>query len=201
VPQRLLPLVVAAVVLVVGAGCAKDVSPAARIGGTKVSDSELADEVSQWAHNKAAFDASQLKALNPGTYPMSLVTVILQQRIDFTLANAEFDRLHLELTDQDRTGALSSLFQGDTSLATQALSGFSRTYATHYVDDIARQYAVEVKLGQAGYSAWRSTAYPAAHIQVSPRYGSWDEASQQVVPPKGPEPAPGETTTTASVNQ
>jgi hypothetical protein len=201
VPKRLLSLALAAVVVVVGAGCAKDVSPAARIGSTKVSDSELSDEVAQWAHNKAAFDAGQLKALNPGTYPMSLVTVILQQRIDFTLANAEFDHLHLKLTDQDRTGALTSLFQGDTSLASQALSGFGRAYATHYVDDIARQYAVEVKLGQAGYAAWRSEAYPAAHVQVSPRYGSWDEASQQVVPPKGPKPAPGETTTTASPNQ
>jgi hypothetical protein len=193
VPKRLLSLAVAALVVVLGAGCAKDVSPAARVGSTKISDSELADEVTQWAHNRAAFDESQLKALNPGTYPMSLVTVILQQRIDFTLANAEFEHLHLQLTDQDRTGALTSLFQGDTSVATQALSGFERAYATRYVDDLARQFAVQVKLGHAGYSAWRATAYRDADIHVSPRYGSWDESTQQVVPPKGPSPAPGET--------
>jgi hypothetical protein len=61
---------------------------------------------------------------------------------------------------------------------------------------MARQYAVQAKLGQAGYSAWRATAYSSKDIHVSPRYGSWDATSQQVVPPKGPSPAPGQTTTT-----
>ncbi len=154
--------------------------------------------MSQWAHNKAAFDSAQLKALNPGTYPMSLVTVILQQRIDFTISNKEFDALHLSITSQDRDAALATLFQGDSSVAQQALAGFTKSYSTRYVDDLTKQYAVESRLGQAGYSAWRTTAYADAHISVSPRYGSWDSTTQQVVAPKGPRLAPGETTTTAA---
>ena len=197
-PKRLLPLAVAAALLVLGSACAKDVSPAARVGSDKISDSQLNDEVSEWAHNKLAFDQTQRAALNPGTYPMSLVTVILQQRIEFTLSNAEFAKLHLGLTDTDRSGALAILaqqLQGDVSVVQQALSGFSKTYQKRYVDDLARQYGVQAKLGSQGYAAWRATAYGAADIQVSPRYGSWDEASQSVVAPKGPSPAPGQTTT------
>lgn len=184
--RPLLPLAVAALVLALGAGCAKDVSPAARIGGTKISDTELIDEVGEWAHNEAAFDQEQLKGLNPGTYPMELVNVILQQRIDLDLHNQEFDRLELKLTDDARAAAVTSLFQGDTALAQQALGGFTKDYATTYVDDIARQFAVEQTLGQQGYIAWRNKAYTDADVEVSARYGHWDPKAQAVVAPEGP---------------
>ncbi len=193
-----IPLTLAALVLVVSAGCARDVSPALRVGSTKISDKQLDDEITQWAHNPAAFDKNQLAALTPGTYPMKLVTVILQQRIDLDVHNLEFAALHLTLSDQDRSSALSALFQGDSSLAQQALQGFSKAYASSYVDDISRQYAVESALGQQGYVAWRTKAYADAHIAVSPRYGSWDASSQTVKPPTGPQPASGGTTTTAT---
>jgi hypothetical protein len=198
VPRRILPLIIAALALMTSAGCAKDVSPAARVGDVKITDKQLAHEVEQWAHNSAAFDKAQLATLNPGTYPMALVTVILQQRIDLDLHNQEFAKLHLKLTSQDRSAALASLFQGDSSLAQQALQGFSKGYANTYVDDISRQYSVESKLGQQGYLAWRTKAYRAAKIEVSPRYGSWDASTQAVVAPKGPQPAPGETTSTTA---
>jgi hypothetical protein len=197
VPRRLLPLILAALVVVASAGCARDVSPAARFGDRKITDEQLDDEVGQWAHNSAAFDKSQLASLNPGTYPMSLVSVILQQRIELDLHNEEFASLHLTLTDEDRSAALSSLFRGDSSLAEQALQGFSKSYATRYVDDIARQYAVETELGQQGYVSWRNKAFRAADIEVSPRYGTWDASSQSIVAPKGPQPAPGDATTTS----
>lgn len=196
--RRLLPLSLAALLLALGAGCAKDVSPAARIGDAKVTDKQLDDEVHEWAHNPAAFDKAQLAALNPGTFPMQLVTVILQQRIDLDLHDDEFERLHLTLTDEDRTGALAALFQGDTSLAQQALQGFTTAYRTRYVDDIARQYAVQAKLGSTGYDAWRTKAYRDADIEVSPRYGTWDAASQAVIAPKGPQPASVDTTATSA---
>ena len=196
--RRLVPLTLAALVLVVSAGCAKDVSPAARVGQVRISDKQLDDEVTQWAHNPAAFDKSQLATLNPGTFPMQLVTTILQQRIDLDLHNQEFASLHLTLSDSDRSAALSALFQGDSSLAQQALGGFTKAYATGYVDDISRQYAVQAKLGQQGYVAWRNKAYADAHVQVSPRYGSWDPKAQAIVAPKGPQPAPGDTTSTSA---
>lgn len=196
--RRLVPLSLAALVLVASAGCAKDVSPAARVGGVNITDKQLDDEVNQWAHNPAAFDKTQLATLNPGTYPMQLVTTILQQRIDLDLHDREFAALHLTLSDSDRSAALSALFQGDSSLAQQALGGFTKAYATSYVDDISRQYAVQAKLGQQDYVAWRTKAYADAHIEVSPRYGSWDPKAQAIVAPKGPQPAPGDTTSTSS---
>ena len=184
--RRLLPLAVLALALVAGAGCADDVSPAIRIGETKVSDSDLLDEVDEWAHNEQAFDVSQLAELNPGTYPMRLVDVILQQRIDLELHRVKFEELGLRLDDEMRQQGLLVLFQGDLSNAQQALSGFSEDYARTYVDDIGRQIAVESELGSDEYLAWLNEAYLEADIEVSPRYGRWDPDQQSVVGPDGP---------------
>ena len=186
-PRRLLPLLAAvALVLVAATGCASEVSPAATVGGHKISDSDLLDDVGEWAHNPAAFDPDHLKGLNPGTYPMRLVDVILQQRIELDLHAQEFRRRKLRLTDEIRQAALAQLFQGDLSVAQQALRGFSTGYAKRYVDDIGEQLAVQDALGQAGYLTWRTRAYAKADISVSPRYGHWDAAQQTVVAPAGP---------------
>jgi hypothetical protein len=184
VRRRLLALL-AVPVLALSAGCADEVSPAARVGELEVTDDELMDEVEQWAANPAAFDQSQLAGLNPGTYPMRLVDVILQQRIDLELHKTRFDELDLDLDDSLRTTALAQLFQGDLALAQQALEGFTEDYADRYVDDISRQVAVEQALGQ-DYIAWRTEAYREADIEVSPRYGRWDAEAQSVVEPDGP---------------
>lgn len=184
--RRLLALLAVPALAVTGAGCADEVSPAARVGDLEVSDSELMDEVAEWAGNPAAFDQDQLAGLNPGTYPMRLVDVILQQRIDLELHREQFEELDLELDDSQRTGALAQLFQGDLALAQQALQGFSQEYADRYVDDIGRQVAVEQAMGQEGYIAWRTDAYREADIEVSPRYGRWDPEAQSVVEPDGP---------------
>jgi hypothetical protein len=187
VPRRLLLLLVVPVLaLVAGAGCASDVSPALRVGDRKVSDTDLLEEVDEWAGNEQAFDATQLADLNPGTYPMRLVDAILQQRIDLVLHQQKFEELGLELDDAMRQQGLLVLFQGDLTVAEQALSGFSEDYAREYVDDIGRQIAVEGELGQEEYVAWRNEAYLAADIEVSPRYGRWDPEQQSVVGPDGP---------------
>jgi hypothetical protein len=172
--------------LLAGAGCADDVSPAARIGDASISDSDLLDEVDEWANNDQAFDPTQLEGLNPGTYPMRLVDVILQQRIDLELHAQKFEELGLELDDDMRQQGLLILFQGDLSSAQGALSGFSEDYAERYVDDVGRQIAVETELGEAEYLAWRNEAYLEADIEVSPKYGRWDSEQQSVVGPDGP---------------
>jgi hypothetical protein len=177
---------VPALAALAGAGCAEDVSPAARVGAEEISDGELMDEVEEWAGNPAAFDPAQLTGLNPGTYPMRLVDVILQQRIDLELHRAQFEALDLELDDAARTDALAQLFQGDLALAQQALEGFTAEYADRYVDDIGRQVAVEQAMGQEAYVAWRAEAYQDADIEVSPRYGRWDAEAQSIVEPDGP---------------
>lgn len=180
----LLALPLAAAVL--GAGCAEDVSPAIRVGDVAITDEELMDEVEEWAGNAAAFDPTQLQQLNPGTYPMRLVNVILQQRIDLELHRARFEELDLELTDQLRRSALVQLLGGDEAVADQAIEGFSDDYAEQYLDDIGRQLAVELELGQQGYAQWRLDAYRSTDIDVSPRYGEWDAEAQSVVAPRAP---------------
>lgn len=196
-PRRLLALAVAVLTVFAGAGCAKDVSPAARVGDVKISNDDFLAEVAQWVGNPVAVDPSMLGNRSPGTYPLDLVRQLLQQRIDFALHNAEFDHLGLKLDDAMRTKALTALF-GDPSASTQAFSAFSKDFAQQFTDDIARQVAVTDKLGNAAYSAWRTKAYATTSIEVNPRYGSWDAKSGQIVPPKGPSEPAGSPTVTSS---
>ena len=174
-----------ALLVVLSTGCAEDVSPAIEVNSLKVTDSGLMDEVGEWANNPSAYPPEQLATQNPGTYPMELVTAILGQRIDLALHHQEFVARHLDLTDELRSQAVSLLFQGDMQTAQQALGGFSARYQKVYVDEITEQLAVQDALGE-DYPAWRSREYLDADIHVSPRYGSWDGANGQVVPPQGP---------------
>lgn len=174
-----------ALLVALSAGCADDVSPAIHVNSLKVSDGELMDEVAEWANNPSAYDPELLATHTPGTYPMQLVTAILGQRIDLALHHQEFVTRDLQLTDELRSQAVSLLFQGDMQTAQQALGGFSAEYQQIYVDEISEQLAVEEALGE-DYRTWRSREYLEADIEVSPRYGTWDGANGQVIPPQGP---------------
>jgi hypothetical protein len=189
--------VVAALALVVSAGCANDVSPAARIGDTKISTGDLLDEVAEWVANPAAVDPATVADTTPGSYPLDLVRQLLQQRIDFQLHRTEFDALGLKLDADLREQALTVLF-GDPSAADQAFAAFSDDFAAEFVDDIARQVAVQNELGDDGYSAWRTKAYEEADIEVNPRYGTWDADSGQIVAPAGPQQPAGSTDTSVA---
>lgn len=183
--RRLLALAVAALAIFASAGCAKDVSPAVRVGDVKISNDDFLAEVAEWVGNPVAVDPSMLGNRSPGTYPLDLVRQLLQQRIDFALHNAEFDHLGLKLDDSLRTKALTVLF-GDPSASTQAFSAFSEEFAKQFTDDIARQVGVADELGDTDYAAWRTEAYATTSIEVNPRYGSWDSKNGQIVAPEGP---------------
>jgi hypothetical protein len=185
VPRRLLALAVAALSLLGIAGCADDVSPAARIGDTKISNTELLDEVAEWAGNPAAVDPNMVADTTPGTYPLELVRQLLQQRIDFELHRQKFESLGLHLDDSLREQALTVLF-GDPATAEQAFSAFSDDFAAAFTDDVARQIAVQNELGDDGYSEWRGSEYADADIEVNPRYGTWDAEAGEIVAPSGP---------------
>jgi hypothetical protein len=185
VPRRLLALAVAALALFASAGCADDVSPAARIDGTKISNEALLDEVAEWVGNPAAVDPATVASTTPGSYPLELVRQLLQQRIDFVLHNREFDALGLELTDDMRNQALTVLF-GDPAAAEDSFAAFSDEFASSFVDDVARQVAVQTEYGDEAYTAWRTEAYAGSDIEVSPRYGTWDATTGQITPPSGP---------------
>ncbi|MEX2293572.1 MAG: hypothetical protein WD691_07255 [Acidimicrobiales bacterium] len=184
-PRRLLALAVVALALLGNAGCAKDVSPALRVGDVKVSNDDFLAEVGEWTGNPVAVDPATLTGQSPGTYPLELVRQLLQQRIDFALHNAKFAELGLILDDTMRTQALTVLF-GDPTFAEEAFSAFSEGFTAQFIDDVARQVAVSDTLAEADYSAWRTEAYATADIEVNPRYGSWDSATGQVAPPEGP---------------
>jgi len=185
VPRRLLALAVAALALLAGAGCADNVSPAARIGDVKIGNDAFLAEVAEWVGNPMAVDPSMLGTPSPGTYPLDLVRQLLQQRIEFELHRQEFDALGLKLDNTMRDAALASLF-GDPSAAKQPFSAFSKEFAKSFTDDAARQLAVQTKLGDTGYTKWHTAAYAKTTIEVSPRYGTWDAATGQIVAPKGP---------------
>lgn len=184
-PRRLLALAVAALILLVGAGCADSVSPAVRVGKEKIGNDTFLAEVDEWAGNPAAVDPNTLGDRSPGTYPLELARQLLQQRIDFTLHNQEFKALGLKLDDAMREQAISVLF-GDPSVADEAFSKFSDAFAASFTDDVARQIAVSDKLGEDGYNKWRTKAFAQTDIEVSPRYGTWDAKTGQILAPSGP---------------
>lgn len=184
-PRRLLALAVAAFALFGATGCADDVSPAVRIGDVKIGNDAFLAEVAEWVGNPVAVDPATVADTTPGTYPLELVLQLLQQRIDLELHHQEFEVLGLELDDDMRDQALTVLF-GDPSASEEAFSAFSEEFAQSFTDDVARQIAVENELGEDGYTEWRTKAYAETEIEVSPRYGTWDVASGQVVAPEGP---------------
>ncbi|MEO7428889.1 MAG: hypothetical protein ABIY48_05855 [Acidimicrobiales bacterium] len=184
-PRRLLALAVAVLAILGATGCADSVSPAARIGDVKIGNDAFLAEVAEWVGNPAAIDPTVLGEPNPGTYPLDLVRQLLQQRIEFELHHQEFDHLGLKLDDAMRQQGLASIF-GDPAAAEGPFKGFSKAFAASFTDDVARQLAVQTKLGDTDYTAWHTKAQAQTPIEISPRYGTWDPATGQITPPKGP---------------
>lgn len=189
-PRRLLALAaVAAFVLVTSAGCASEVSPAARVGDVKISNDALLDEVAEWNGSGTLLSYFQLTEAPAGgaqRFPMAFVDVVLTNRISFELHRAKFDELGLELTDQDLAAMREGLI-GDPQSSAQVLAELSSSYADRLVEDVARQAAVAGALGD-GYEQWARSAF-AADIEVNPRYGTWDPTTAQITPPDDPKAA------------
>lgn len=188
-PRRLLPPALAGFALVLTAGCADQVSPAVRIDGATIGNDELLDEVAEWGDNAAILTAVQfptelVEGQAPGSYSTELVTFVLGTRIGFELHRAELDDRGLEITDEQREAVRAQLF-ADPAQTEQVLSEFSADYSDRLVDDVAAQIAVQDELGE-DYETWITGAYEGADVEVNPRYGSWDDATQQVAPPDGP---------------
>jgi hypothetical protein len=189
VPRRLLPPVLAGLALVLTAGCADQVSPALRVDDATVANDELLDEVAEWAGNEAILTAVQFPAElvegeAPGSYSTELVTFVLGTRIGFELHRIELADRDLEVTDQQRETVRAQLF-ADPAQTEAVLSEFSADYGDRLVDDVAGQIALQDELGE-DYEPWLTDAYASADVEVNPRYGMWDEATQQVAPPEGP---------------
>ena len=183
-PRRLL-LTIAALSLAALAGvsgCADQVSPAARVGDTTVSHADLMTEVEEWAGNDATQAAVDLPQ-GAHRFAMASVSGILSERILLEMVANEFDRLDLEVTDDDRSAVLGVLGI-DPSQEEALLGGFSDEYREHYLDAYAKGVAVQTELGDDDFVAFLHDA--AQDVEVSSRYGTWNASSFQVVPPTAP---------------
>lgn len=185
-PRRLFFLAALALAGALGAaGCADDVSSAATVGDTAVSDDDLLAEVEAWAGSPSLVQTLQLAdpAGTGSSYSTAFVGDVLEYRIGFEVNNAEFERLGLELTDAEIEDVRTSLFQ-DPAL-TQAVLDELGDYGDQLIEDVAKSFKLQSELAD-GYAEWAAEAYPAADIEVSPRYGTFDLATGLVEPPDGP---------------
>lgn len=177
----------AAVVLAVSlaAGCADDVAPAATAGdGIEITHDALMDEVAQWAGSAALLEqvgSPPVEGDAPGSYSSSLVGVVLTNRIRFDLHRQQFTALGLTPDPAEE----SSLREQLAPVLEQVGEGFGN----RLVDDLVRVNAVSVAMADE-YEAWFLDSTDG--VEVSPRYGEWDDASGAVLPPDGPRQPPGD---------
>ena len=187
--RRVLPPAVAVLAALASAGCADDVSPAARVGDRTITTDELLDEVAEWATNDRTTRSEELAATAaPSGYALGPVGGILQERIVLEMVDPVFDDLGLELTEELRQQTLE-LLVGDPEQSDAAFEGFSEEYVDRYVDGYAKGLAVQAELGEDAFVDLLQER--ARDVEVNPRYGTWDPEQVTIVPPEGPRPAPG----------
>jgi hypothetical protein len=186
VSRRLLALATVALALLLSAGCADDVAPAARVGDLRITDDEILDEVEEWAGSPALLQAVQFPSElaeggGTGTYSTALVDFVLGSRVSFEVHNTEFDGRGLDLTDDLRDSVREELFGPQTPVILDELSA---DYVDRLVDDVARRIALQEELGDQDYDDWLQEAMQ--DVEVSPRYGTWDAESLQILAPTDP---------------
>ena len=188
---RRLVLAVAVVVVATLSGCAEDVAPAARIGESiEIANTDLMAEAARWAASPtliAQLQITDVGGAGAGSYSTQFIDFVLTTRISFSLHNAQFRTLGLELTDKELADARTGLFADPATTAT-VLDELGRSYADRLVRDAARQFAVQQSMAD-GYQAWQLQAFTGTDIEVNPRYGTWDSQQGGVTPPPGPQPA------------
>jgi hypothetical protein len=184
--QRLLvPLALAALLL--ATGCTEAVSPGLRVGDATVSHDEMLDEIGQWADNRAlAGQFGNVSGPSPGSYSTEIAAAVIGYRIQRELIDAEVRRRDLDATDAQVDEARELVFGPDPALAAELEDGFSDAYAERLVQDASRQLALFEELGEDGFVEWISESTEETRIEVSSRFGRWDDASRQVLPPTGP---------------
>ncbi len=190
--RRALSLLALVVAGALSAGCADDVSPAARIGDdTEITHEELLAEVDDWARSDTLLGQLGVAAkegAGPGSYSTDLVDLVLTNRIRFHAHHEQFEALDLTVSDQDLADVRSGLFQ-DPAVTQAVLAELDGGFADRLVTAVAEQFAVSQAMAPEEYTAWQTEAL--TDVEVSPRYGTWDRRSGSVLPPDGPRPAPG----------
>src|SRR3546814_43408 len=189
----------AGLTLVATAGCADDVSPAARVDGVAIPNDELLDEVEKWGNNSKLLQAVQFpEELAQGEAPESwsteLVGFVLGSRVGFELHRAEFEELGLELDDEQREGVRGQLF-GDPAVTEQVFEGFTDDYGDELVDSVAARSQCRTSSARSTPPGStrptrmaRSTSTPATAPGTRSRAGSWPPRARSPAPPNPPSP-------------
>jgi hypothetical protein len=191
--RRLTPvLALAAVVGLAASGCASQ-TVGVQVGDNTRSEADTVDELNAWGENEALIPPGQEAAAGirgelADSYSQDFVADILQQRITFMLAEQLFDEQDLELTDDATTDAEEDLAG---QIGREALDDFPEGYRQSLVNDVARLRLLAEELGQDEVQNALAEAATTTEIEVSPRFGEWDEDELGIVPPAGSNPAPG----------
>jgi hypothetical protein len=191
---RRLTTVLAATVVAgfAASGCASQ-AVGVRVGGETYSQADLVQELDAYGENEKMFppgepQTDQIQGELAGSYSQSFVSEIVQQRINFMLAQEVFDDHHLQLTDDDREAAEAQLA---SQIPNQAFDQFPDDYREQLIDDVARLNLVVAEMGEEEFSSALLDTARSNEIEVGPRFGDWDEDQLQLVPPTGSTPAPG----------
>jgi hypothetical protein len=182
-------------------GCAEQ-SAGVRVGDDVVSESEVVQELDAFGQNDALFSGAgqstdALKGELGDSYTQDFVSEIVQQRITFMLAAQVFEDEGLELNSADRENAAANLQQQ----MQDGFDAFPDEYRESFVDDVAKYNALITGMGEDEFRQALVDKATSVDIEVSSRFGSWDEDQLAVEPPPGPGPARGdaEPTTAAPI--
>lgn len=190
--RRLLP-VTAAVTLAGFAtfGCAEQ-SAGVRVGDDMVSESEMVYELNAYGNNELLFsETDSVRGELKGSYTQSFTAEIVQQRIVFMLSAQVFEDEGLELTDADRSDA-------EQSMAEQMAGGldeFPDDYRRSFLDDVAKYNLLAAELGEEEFNQALIDKAGSIRIEVSSRFGEWNDTELTIDPPPGPTPGAGTETT------
>jgi hypothetical protein len=182
--RRLSLVAAVAMAGVVAAGCAEQ-SAGLRVGDETFSQSEVFDEL-DLISPLIDPDGQVTRGELADSYNQQFVAGVLQQRIDFVLAEQIFEEQGLELTDAERTASEDQL----VAQFGQAWDALAEEDRAALVDDVARILVLQRELGPAGFDGELRQAKARSDISVSSRFGRWDAENLAVVPPAGPDRGP-----------
>ena len=188
-------------------GCAEE-SAAVRVGDRNLSDKDLMDEVAtlydntafwelidQGAGEPAGTSRDVRRGEAPGSYTQAFVAEVIQQRVTLMLLEELFEEEGGEVTAEHRSQATEAQSQNFGP----AFSEFPQSYQDDLIEVYSHVASLQESLGPDGFDEAFAEIIDETDVEVSPRYGRWDNdifrnAPQQspIAPPEGPLPAPGE---------
>jgi hypothetical protein len=191
--RRLVPVFAAAVVVGLAAsGCASQ-AVGVRVGDETYSQADMTGELEAYGDNAALFppdsqQTAQIQGELAGSFSQDFVTQVVSQRVTYMLVEKVFDDRNLELTADERTVAENQLA---TRMGNQAIDDFPHEYRQRFVDDEARVLRLLDEMGEDDLNSAILDEARSSDIEVSSRFGEWDDNQLQVVPPVGSTEASG----------